>query len=54
MKKIDLRLFMNAFDFFQNGGAGWKHARRSDGCVKIKKNCDNIYYYKMMVDLNFD
>jgi len=26
----DLRLFMNAVDFFQNGGAGWKHARRSD------------------------
>ena len=21
---------MNAVDFFQNGGAGWKHARRSD------------------------
>jgi len=23
-------VFMNAVDFFQNGGAGWKHARRSD------------------------
>jgi len=30
MGKFDLRLFMNAVDFFQNGGAGWKHARRSD------------------------
>jgi hypothetical protein len=30
MRKFDLRLFMNAIDFFQNGGAGWKHARRSD------------------------
>jgi len=29
--KFDLRLFMNAVDFFQNGGAGWKHARPSDG-----------------------
>jgi len=30
MGKFDLRLFMNAVDFFQNGCAGWKHARRSD------------------------
>jgi len=30
MGKFDLRLFMNTVDFFQNGGAGWKHARRSD------------------------
>jgi len=30
MRRFDVRLFMNAVDFFQNGGAGWKHARRSD------------------------
>ena len=25
-----MQLFMNDVDFFQNGCAGWKHARRSD------------------------
>jgi hypothetical protein len=30
MRRFDVRLFMDAVDFLQNGGAGWKHARRSD------------------------
>ncbi len=30
LRRFDVRLVINAVDFFQNGGAGWKHARRSD------------------------
>jgi len=30
MGRFELWRFMNAVDFFQNGCAGWKHARRSE------------------------
>jgi len=31
LRRFDVRVFMNSVNFFQKGGAGWKHARRS-GC----------------------
>jgi hypothetical protein len=39
---------MNAVDFFQNGGAGWKHARRSD-CAGWNERRSFHFDFRLMV-----